>query len=357
MRHTRMALAVLASLCIMCQAHAAAYMELVSSAGVEAGGTGDRHWAHAVSGETAYFTVNGFASGGHSANITMVESLGGVQMPSVLMDTTAWATVAGRTTMTTGYGFGISSTDLLFAEGGSDALWKVSLDTGEPSAYVTKDQIQAHTGATSAQIVNGNGIAPNGEMAFFESATDQVLQSTGLGTLTTLATKEELQTVFGLGPDDNPSLVSGFTWDSEESLYFGDSASDGMAKRASDGTLSLVLNVTDITAVTGQSAAGFGDIIFGPDGLVYFYESSSDSILRFDPASAAATLEFFLTEQDLLDGPMASDNVQTLGFYDGNLTFHTFQVDGVASPLYVVPEPASLLLLAVGGVAVVRRRR
>jgi len=356
MRQTKVVLAALAVLCLAGPAVADSYMELVSSLNVEAGGTGDRHWAHVVDGETAYFTVNGFASGGKSANITMVENLGGVQTPSVLMDTTAWATVSASTTMTTGHGFGISGTDLLFAEGGTDALWKVALGTGTPSAYVTKDEIQTYTSGSSVQIVNGNGIGPAGEMAFFESNTDQLLASTGLGALTTLATKEELQTLLGLAPDVTPSLISGFTWDSDDSMYFGDTRSDSMAKRASDGTFSIVLDVTDITAVTGESAAGYGDIIFGPDGNVYFYESTSDSVLRFDPASPAASLEFFLTEDELVTGPMGSDSVQTMGFYDGELTFQTFQVEGVASPLYVVPEPASLFLLALGGVALLRRR-
>jgi hypothetical protein len=105
----------------------------------------------------------------------------------------------------------------------------------------------------------------------------------------------------------------------------------------------------------------FKDIFAAPDGLIYFNDNTSHSILRFSPANPASSLATFLTEAELVGGPMASNNPVCLSWYDpdgagplnGGLTFHTFSTKG----LYwaQVPEPAGLLLLGLGTLLLRRR--
>ncbi|MBN1513566.1 MAG: PEP-CTERM sorting domain-containing protein [Phycisphaerae bacterium] len=356
---------VLAALAVACLITAPAmgvgYKQLVSSSNVEAGGTGDRHWSNVLDGETAYFTLNGFSSDGKSANITKVENLGGMQVPSVVMTNAQWSAASGSTTMTNALGFGLSGNSLIFAEGGSDSIWKVDIATGAPTEYVPKATIQSVSGGTAVQLGNGNETTSTGEMVFFESSADNLMLTAGVNSTSILVSKTQLQSLHGLGTSA-PSIVSGMTYDSGQNLYWGDATSDSMGMRAPDGTLSIALSTVDITAVTAGSSVTFGDVFYAPDGLIYFFESATDNIMRFDPASPAPSLEIFMTSAELLAGPMASTNVQSMGWYDGNLTLHTYQVPGVgsgnvASPLYVVPEPSVLALLGLGGLALIRRRR
>ena len=155
----------------------------------------------------------------------------------------------------------------------------------------------------------------------------------------------------------NDKVSGGIGHDALGNMYWGNSTSDDIWMMPFGGNpdtdIASVLTTTNITDVTGATAAGFGDIFPAPDGLVYFYESTSDGIMSFDPANPAGTLGYVLTEAELLDGPMAYDNVFTLGWYDDTLSFHANGERG----LYMLPEPGTMLLLSLGGLAVLRRRR
>lgn len=337
--------AAVVAVAISAPAMGAAYSELIPWSTVQAGAGGTSHWSHVVDGQTSYHTVNL----SNSPAITKVSNLNGTQTSSVLVTSAAWYAASGQTSMANANGFGISNgTDLMWTDTGSDAVWKANMGTGAITEYVSKAQIMAHTGQSSAGSLGYNGVAPNGEFVWYESSSDCLLMTTGAGTLTTLVSDTELLALMG---DD--TVNGGIDWDLSGNLYFADSLSDSIYMRASNGTLSKALDVADIIAVTGQTAAGFGDIFCAPNGRMFFYESTADSILAFWPGDPANTLRRFRSETQLLNGPMGSDNVVTLGWYDGNLTFHTYGENG----LFVTPEPTSLSLLGLGALAVLRRRR
>jgi len=326
--------------CLAMPGFAADYVELVPWSTVEAGSGGTTHFAAVVDGSTSYHQLRS------SAAITQVDNLGGVQTSSVLMNAAQWFAATGETNLSTFYGFSVSGNYVQFNDTTTDQVWRVDRTTGAISAYATVADITALTGATGAQMLSPSDTAPSGEMAFYDGTSDSILVTNGANNVEYLVSAADLTAATG-----NSSVSGGLGYDASGNLYWGTNTSDNLWRHNTDGTNVEVLTTADITAVTGESSVGWKDIFPAPDGLVYFGETQSDSIMRFDPANAAGTLEIFLSAAQLEAGPMDSNNVICLTWYDGNLAFQRFNDYG----LYVVPEPASLLLVVVAG-ALIRRR-
>ncbi len=307
-----------------------------------------------LDGTTAYNFLNleDAAFPGDYGRITKVTDIEGTRTYTELVGTFDWLMTTGEDGINGWYGAGLVEVGgqkyLQFSETYSDAVWRVNVDTGAISSYVTNAQIQAATGESSP-LVLGSATTYGTETYFYEGRTDSIYR-TNAGNVELFLSDADLTAITG-----NDRVTGGITFDADGNMIWGSSTSDAMYSY--DGTTgSTLLSTADITAVTGETSASFGDIFFAPDGNVYFYENSSDGIMSFDPSDAANTLAYVLTEAELIAGPAGSDSVGQMAWYYNSIGWTP--VSTSATPgFYAVPEPTTLGLLLVGVVGLIRRRK
>ena len=115
------------------------------------------------------------------------------------------------------------------------------------------------------------------------------------------------------------------------------------------------------------------DMALGPDALLYVSSGVTDSVVRFNMQTGNFVDVFVPPNSGGLDNPnglafgpdgdllVASNLTNNVLRYDGKTGafIGVFASEGLADPTYmlIVPEPATLSLLALGGLALIRRRR
>jgi hypothetical protein len=301
-------------------------------------------------GSTAYSIVRAGAASPYHSYIIETTGLGTSPVSSALSDTVTWG-VAGMDYILPGNTLAFVGTDLLFSDGRTDQVYKVDMSTGTATVYLSKTDLSTQIGGSAVTI--SNGVTPGGEYVFYESDTDQIVVTAGAGTVSVLVSTTELQNAQG-----NTVVSGGLTYDADDSLYWGNTTTDDLWKRDTGGTITEVLSTADITAVTGAATVGFGDIFTGPDDLIYFRDTTAKAVLSFDPADAdpPSTLEIVLSQSDLENGPAGAAYVDPFSWYAGtdNLAFAT--IGSGNKGYYSIPEPATLALLGLGGLVLIRRR-
>ncbi len=328
-------------------AQAGSYYEVHDWDTILNGNEATSHFSAVSDGENTYHIL----SLGNQPAITKVDADGNA---TTLVSSLDWAFAAGTTAITAMQSVSLYRDKLIFAETGTDAVWSVDTNTGALSVVASKANIDSYIGGTGPSLLSAASCY-KGNMYFYEGDTDSILVTNSVGYVETYITDTQLASVAG-----TDTVSGGISFDNSGNLIWGVSESSKgeypggiYSWNCSDGG-SVLLTDAEIAAVTGATGAmQMGDILYAPDGLVYFFESRSDSILSFDLSDPAGTLTTVLSEADLLAGPAEYDNVYKLSWYDGNLAFN----ENGARGYYAVPEPMTMSLIGLGGLALIRKRR
>jgi hypothetical protein len=351
----KLLLTVLAVATFAATASAISYVEVLSAAQTT-GGNADLTTTRmaVIEGTTSYhFLADNVTPKDLAMN--KVTGVGTSPSTATITDLASWTADVGAPAsdrVFTGYGMAIVGDFIQIMDGSNDEVYRLNKNTGTVSRYVDNATISTAIGGGSPSVSNWNGVALNGEAVFYESTSDSILQTTGAGSIATLVTSAEL----GAAQGGDTTVDSGLTYDPLGNLYWGENTTDKIYRRDAGGTISAIIDSTALTPLIGSSISFSGDMYYAPDGWIYMRAGGSGfrSILRFDPGDVdpASTLETYLSESDLVNGPAGSAFVLGFSWYDGNLAWTT------SNPAYyAVPEPGTLVLMALAGLAVVRRRR
>ncbi len=326
------------------------YETIVTWVEANQGGTSTNLYAAIAEGNTVYCQL-ALGSGNRITRVNNTNLPIGSRTTTELVTQAQWTAASGGVNLVSFYGFSMSGQNLQFTDSTSDAVWRVNKSTGAITPYITKAQIAAYTGGSGPSSLTGADTAPDGEFTWYEGQTNQILKSTGQGTMMTFISYAQL---YGLNTNVAATSMS---WAPDGTFFWTNSSSDEVYKRDTAGNLSRILDVNNIKAVTGGTSVNFKDIFAAPDGKVYFQEQSSSHILRFDPADPVNSLAIYLSATDLTSGPAAgASGVYQLSWYDGRLAFNYALTTGARGFYAVVPEPATLGLLLLSGLTLLRRR-
>ncbi|MEO1498567.1 MAG: PEP-CTERM sorting domain-containing protein [Planctomycetota bacterium] len=343
--------AALAALLGVSHAHAVTYIEVFSEADA-AGGANRFLDSVTVDGGIAYAVQRDLTTG--PVNGGEVVAFDGSTFTTI-MDTADWAAGTGpNNDPSTGFGTGIIGGTMRAISAIESFVFEVDLGTGATTIVATRADLTAASGeAASATIPSIYDVAPNGDIYALNDAPgiqEQLLKIDGATNAVSIEIDgATLETVVGGTQNLDGLAVSG------GKLYIGSDASDSIVSYDL-ATGAVVTELTDpqIAAVTDVAdIGGFRDFFAAPDGKIYFYETTSDHILSFDPADPTGTIATVISEADLIAGPAGSDAVNQLAWWDGNLAW-TRSSNGFYA---IIPEPASALLAAIAGVGVLARRR
>ncbi len=296
-------------------------------------------------GSTVFAIINNF--GTSTPRIVSFDDANPGDGPTTVVTTTQYqAANPGDSGISSANYLGLIDGNLIYTDIGTDALFASDVITGITTQRITNASLETQVGGNARFGTLATG-GP-GDILFYDNFSDGIYSATG-GIVTQQLSDVQLTAAIG---DDTPSglTVLGNT------AIVGDNNTDAVYSidlTSKAGT--QILSTADITAVTGETAAGFLTFVtIGSE--VFFYDIVSDSILSFDSASPSSSLAVALSDAQLAAGPANTSVITGLFDFDGQLGFYVDGAGDAVKGIYAVPEPTSLALLGLGGLALLRRR-
>lgn len=280
-----------------------------------------------------------------AADVGAIVAFDGTSFTPV-MTTTDYALLGSTNDLAAGNGLGVVGGTIRGVSFFDNNVYDIDISTGAITEVVASSAFDTAAGV-AANLTAIFEVLPDGTIYGVESVSDQVYVVSPGNTVSIEINASDFAAALG-GTSIGGIGVAG------TDIYLGSNSSDELVvwDTVTDSA-STVLTEAQIEAVTDDidGNAGFGDIFFAPDGLVYFYETDSDYLLAFDPSDPVGTLDVIATEADFTAGP-SSDTINQLAWFDGQIAF----TDGGIG-FYTIPEPATVAMLAIGGGLIAARRR
>ena len=336
---------------LLSEARAAVYSQVFSATAVNTASGVASPLLNTVtsSGGTAYAVIQSTSS--VSGNVT---AYNGSFTP--VMAPTAWASADPSGLAGAGIVGGVFRT----VHSASNSVFEVNLGTGVSTQVVPTASISAVTGGTPSLVAFFETTA-SGDIYAYNAASGnrQIVKISSSNVVTQAVSQANYNTLFTSTGNVNGLGFGGST------IYLGGGASTATRYLAgwntSTNTGSTILSNAQLLAFTGGTSISFGDIYAAPDGRVYFFESTSNAILSFNPANPAPTLATVYSSADLAAGP-GTTNVGQLSWWNGGIAWSIGGTASTSGYFAAIPESSAaafggLSVVASSVIALVRRKR
>ena len=273
------------------------------------------------------------------------------KLTDTIVNTEQWQEATGSTSMSAMYNLSVQDDSLLFSETSTSNVWSVNKNTGDIRSIANYAQIASQTPGTadSRRTLLSPADGYNGSYYFYEKYSQSILTTNGENVSMYLPDTKLMEIAA------TTTVSGGITFGCDGKMMWGSNDTDSIYSW--DGTTEtgqMLLSASEIMSVTGvTSGVTFGDMFYAPDGNVYFFDARSGSIMSFDCLDVLNTLEVVLSKQELLDGPLSGSQIFSLTWYNDNLAFSSYNQTG----FYSVPEPLTMSLLGLGGIALIQRKK
>ncbi len=199
-------------------------------------------------------------------------------------------------------------------------------------------------GLTVAEPVSA-ATAGASDLIVLDQDGEQILRITPTGAITVEVTEADILAATGEG--DVNFNDDGIAFDTDVVMYFAESESDDILKRAPGGAVTVLTAREAIIAVTGGEGADPDGLAFGNDGFLYVCDDDTESVLRVNPSTGAVSMYVTEAEIEAMPGITSVNDVRSgiVGDERGNIYV---AIDGDPDAVIAIAPDRTLSVLASG---------